>query len=146
MTTQPEPLYRILADLAQAYQNCKASANDWMALHEERAHLLVKEFLPSGSGWDLGTRFMIETSNGEKLIFMGAFHHMNDAGMYDGWTDHTITVTGSLFSGINLKISGRNRRDIKDHLHECFETALKETISRDRLMAIYAAASLTVRS
>jgi hypothetical protein len=34
-----------------------------------------------------------------------------------------VTVTGSLLSGINLKISGRDRNQIKDYLHDMFDVA-----------------------
>jgi hypothetical protein len=49
---------------------------------------------------------------------------MNETGFYDGWTDHTIKVRASLIHGVRLSISGRDRNDLKDHLHELFESAL----------------------
>lgn len=48
-------------------------------------------------------------------------------GMYVGWTEHTITVTPS-FIGLNVKVSGRNRNEIKDyiadHFSDCLETEI----------------------
>jgi hypothetical protein len=52
---------------------------------------------------------------------------MNDVGYYDGWTEHTVTVTGSLTSGYKMTISGRDRNDIKEYLYETFSAWLDET-------------------
>lgn len=117
-------LYSELAMLVQAYKNCIASHNEvWQDRHEERILSLVKEYLPSGSGFDCGTKLDIEASHGEKLVFTTSFHHMNEGGYYDGWTEHRIVCTPS-FSGVNLRISGRNRNEIKDYMHEVFYQAL----------------------
>jgi len=48
---------------------------------------------------------------------------MNDGGMYDGWTEHTVSITPA-FAGINVSVSGRNRNDIKDYLGDTFQCAL----------------------
>jgi hypothetical protein len=130
-----KPLYQILAGLVQARHNCQVSRNDeWFFKHGLRAQALVKRFLPSGSGWDNGTTLDLDRSSGEKLVFTGAFHHMNEHGFYDAWTDHTVTVTGSLLSGINLQISGRNRNQIKDYLHDMFDVALSHTYDECTLL------------
>lgn len=54
---------------------------------------------------------------------------MNDAGYYDGWTEHTITVTPAFIGGFELSISGRNRNDIKDYISEVFNQALSQRMS-----------------
>ena len=59
---------------------------------------------------------------------------MDDAGFYDGWTGHTITITPS-FSGINLRISGPNRNDIKDYLYETFDYALSRDVTYYRFLS-----------
>ncbi len=116
-------VYQAIASAFTAYQNCIKSGNaELQAKHMERIELLVREWLPSGSGWDTGTKFDGGTS--DKLIFTGSFHHMNESGMYDGWTDHTVTVTPA-FDGINIKISGRDRNQIKDYLADLFLNALE---------------------
>ena len=61
-------------------------------------------------------------STPDKLVFYTSFHHMNDNGFYDGWTEHTVTVRPSLQFGFNMKISGQNRNEIKYHLHDVFYT------------------------
>lgn len=123
--TTAKPLYRELASLVQARLNCITASNkEWQPKHEERICTLVKEYLPSGSGIDNGVEIDLGASTGEKLVFTFGFHHMNDGGYYDGWTDHTLTVKASLAHGIDLKISGRDRNAIKDYLYEVFHFAL----------------------
>src|SRR5690348_16396792 len=110
--TKARYLYSELAGAVQARRNCEQSGNtEWFDKHSLTIKRLVADFMPSGSGWDSGTHIDLDLSHAEKLVFYGEFHHMNDAGYYDGWTNHTITVTPS-FSGVNLRISGRNRNDI----------------------------------
>lgn len=54
---------------------------------------------------------------------------MNENGFYDGWTEHTITVRADLAHGFKISISGRNRNEIKDYLHEVFSDCLETEIS-----------------
>ena len=53
---------------------------------------------------------------------------MNENGMYDGWSEHTITVHPSLQFGFRLTVSGRDRKEIKDYLHETFDFVLREEV------------------
>ena len=89
----------------------------------ETAEYINANILPSGSGFDNGTQFDVENSTMDKLVFTTSFHHMSEHGYYTKWTDHTVTVTPS-FHGLNIKVSGRNRNDIKDHIAECFDCLL----------------------
>ena len=91
---------------------------------------LTRDHMPSGGGIDNGTTFDADVSRTSKLVFHISFHHMNDGGYYDGWTDHTITVTPT-FGGIALHVSGRNRNDIKDYIHETFDIALSQRVIWD---------------
>ena len=111
------PLYRRLARLVGAYWNCVKSGNEeWKKRHHDKAIELVKEHLPSGSGIDSGTRLMVENSYPNKLFLEVAFHHMDEHGGYDGWTNHIITVEPDLELGFTLQVSGENRNDIKTYL------------------------------
>jgi hypothetical protein len=121
-------LYERLAGLILAIENCKASGNaECLERHTENAESLVKRYLPSGSGFDCGTKLHIERSSGELLVFSTEFHHMDEQGGYDGWTSHTVRVRPSLFFGVRLTISGPNRNDIKELIHQEFESALDRT-------------------
>lgn len=84
--------------------------------------------MPSGSGIDCGTRLDIAASTPEKLVFKTAYHHMNSGGFYDGWTQHRIIVKPSLGFGLRISISGPDRNDVKDYLHECFDQALRAEV------------------
>lgn len=118
-------LYRRIASKVQAVANCVASSNnEWLDRHTADVAQMVADFMPSGSGIDQGTKFEWDRSTSERLVFRTAFHHMNGAGMYDGWTEHFVTVTPSLAFGIELKISGQDRNDVKELLHQVFYDAL----------------------
>ena len=72
-----------------------------------------------------GRTIDIEKTTEQKLVFDTAFHHMNDHGYYVGWTEHRVTVRPS-FYGLDIKVSGWNRNDIKDYIAECFDHVLSE--------------------
>lgn len=121
-------LYRELASLVQANINCEISGNkEWFEKHEARIEELVENYMPSGSGFDCGTKIDLDKSTPEKLVFYTDFHHMNE-GYYNGWTEHRITVRPSLAFGFTLTISGRNRNEIKDYIHQVFDCALNEEV------------------
>lgn len=146
-------LYSELSTAIQARQNCQTkisklnpnavSANvamrdnefhqsrEWFVKWTERIEELV-DLLPSGSGIDSGTKIDLQESHAEKFVLLADFHHMNDTGFYDGWTYHVITVTPS-FTGINLRISGRNRNDIKEYLHQTYHYALTRDVTYEML-------------
>jgi hypothetical protein len=125
-------LYKELASAIDARKRCKETGNtEWFERHSESIKQLVENFLPSGSGFDHGTRIDLDASHADKLVLFGSFHHMDENGMYSGWTDHTITATPSLIHGLNIRISGRNRNDIKEYLHEIFSADLHQTIVWD---------------
>ena len=134
-------VYQTIAALVDARARCLTSTtrvmdgdtdvtlSHWQDManrHEVTVNLLCRDRLPNGSGWDSGTTIDWHASTAEKLVFYGEYHHMDDGGFYDGWTEHTVTVRPSLAFGIELKISGRNRNAIKDYLADLFHTALTQ--------------------
>ena len=128
-------LYQQIATSLQAMLNCVDSGNqEWLVRHRENIDQIVRDLMPSGSGVDTGTAMWIEESTPNKLVFHFSFHHMDDMGGYDGWTEHTLTVKPDLAFGFALSISGPDRNDIKDYLHELFHYALSQELawSNDR--------------
>lgn len=118
-------LYQELASVIDARLNCKYTGNtEWFERHTERLEQLQRDYLPSGSGIDSGTKIDLDHSTGDRIVLTFGFHHMNEAGMYDGWTEHTAIVTASLVHGMQLRITGRDRNGIKDYLHDTFNQAL----------------------
>ena len=132
-------VYQELAALLQARKNCEdrmsseqesniGATREWVNKHSENINKIMK-LAPSGSGIDSGIK-LDDKSNSEKLVFYFGFHHMNENGMYDGWTEHTAIIT-PCFGGINIKITGRNRNDIKDYLYDVLDSWLSDNLIED---------------
>lgn len=121
------PLVQQFAAAFVAMGNCQRSGNEWGARWESALDSLAADHLPSGSGFDAGSRFIAEESRPDRLIFATSFHHMNDSGFYDGWTEHRVIVTPE-FAGFGLKVTGRDKRGIKDYIAESFHQALSESV------------------
>jgi hypothetical protein len=119
-----------IAQLVGAIQQCALTGNaEWGAKHSERLRIIERNYLPSGAGFDNGTRVDVQRSTPEKLVFTTAFHHMNDAGYYDGWTEHTVTAKPSFLLEVSLTISGPDRNAIKDYMYETFRECLTQRVS-----------------
>lgn len=61
---------------------------EWKDKSHDEAMRLVKEHMPSGSGWDMGTTFDIVGSGGNRLFFTGSYHHyalLSDSGRFAVW-------------------------------------------------------------
>ena len=126
-------LYSELSSLIQARQNCLASPDtrDWLDRHEAKIEELVKDHMPSGSGFDSGTQLDLDASHADKLVFTTGFHHTDENGYYCGWTEHTVKVTPSLASDFYLRITGRNRNTIKEYMYETFRHCLMTDVEWD---------------
>lgn len=121
-------LYAKLAMLVQARLNCIDGFNsEWKLKHEEKIEELVRNHLPSGSGFDSGTKIDLEVSNNNRLVFCTAYHHMDENGSYDGWMYHCVRVYPT-FDGIRMTINGSNKNDIKDYIYESFDIALNTEV------------------
>lgn len=140
-------LYSELSTLLQARANCLTKQMFTpLEKHTDMIESLVKNHMPSGSGFDCGTKLDLDASHAEKLVFTTEFHHMNDGGYYDGWTEHTITVTPSLSDGFRLRISGRNCNEIKDLIHEQFRHALQTDVEWDIVQTWPTAKDVSIKS
>ncbi len=145
---QARYLYSELGNLVQARINCDRAVprnTEWYNKHSTAIANLVERFMPHGSGFDNGTQIDLEASHATKLVFHTAFHHMNESGMYDGWTEHTVTVTPA-FDGINLRVSGRNQNGIKDYIGDCFSDALTTRIVWSDERQVWTRETLHVRA
>ena len=110
-----------ISKIFAAYLNCKKSEKhkEWEGKHEDKLNEIFNN-LPSGSGIDSGMKFDWNKSKPEKLIFTFGFHHMDENGGYDGWTDHTLVITPSFSSGYDLRITGKDRNMVKEYLYDLF--------------------------
>ncbi len=114
-------LYRKIASLVGAINNCEKSGNlKWIEKHEDKLSELLNANFPSGSGFDGGTGLDMEKSTSERLVINADFHHMDESGGYDGWTNHNVIVTPSLEFGFSLQITGKDRNDIKTYIGDTF--------------------------
>jgi hypothetical protein len=117
------PLYRRLSSTLVALRNCEAAGNtEWIEKHGERIKQMMRH-APSGSGFDNGTTIDLDVSGERRLVFNTAFHHMNEHGYYDGWTEHVVRAKPA-FHGFDLTISGRDRNGIKELIADEFDTFL----------------------
>lgn len=120
-------VYQELATAVTARRNCIERNNgEWLGRWENHIAAIVEAHLPSGGGFDCGAKLDLDESTAEKLVLTTEFHHMNDGGMYDGWTGHRVIVTPSLQFGFSLRIAGRDRSQIKEYMHDVFQSALSE--------------------
>ena len=126
MSDYTRPLYREIASILRAMQNCVQSGNDeWHTRHGARLEEISK-LLPSGSGFDSGSKINLDESRIDRLVIHTSFHHMDEYGGYDGWSEHDVIVTPSLECGFDLRVTGRDRNDIKEYIAEVFDIALQE--------------------
>ena len=101
-------------------QNARLLVSDnpaWIEAAEERQERIVN-LLPSGSGFDSGTK--LESATNKKIVFSTSFHHMDENGYYCGWTDHKVVVQADFVGGFDLTVSGRNRNNIKEYIADTF--------------------------
>jgi hypothetical protein len=132
MQTNPKqvPLYHALSVAIQARANSiKSNNTEWEIKWKERICSLAHNFLPSGAGIDKGSWVNMDTSHAERIVIHLSYHHMDGNGYYDGWTDHTIIATPSFWNHVNLRISGRDRNEVKEDLHAAFYDALTQLVN-----------------
>jgi hypothetical protein len=108
--------------------NKKGHAN-WAESAKLEIEKVMRE-MPSGSGIDCGTK-LYPGSTGEKIVLLVEYHHMNENGYYDGRTYHNIIVKPSLQFGFSLRVTGRDKNQIKDYLAEVYDSALREEWKED---------------
>ncbi len=111
-----------------AYQTCKRTGNEWADRHEDTIEQIVKDIFPSGSGFNSGVTFNFNLSKDDRLVFDTSFHHMDENGGYNGWTEHKVLVTPSLIFGFNIRVTGKNQNDIKDYIAQTFHISCDQLV------------------
>lgn len=123
-------IYKKIAGLLQAMENCMKSENhEWYNKHEAQIEQIIKNDLPSGSGFD-GTTTLSEKSTGDKLIFRTEYHCMDEHGYYDEWVNLSMIVTPSLQHGMHLRVNwhgygGEYKNLLYDYIHDLWFDALE---------------------
>lgn len=119
---------RIAGGIAARSYGLTHNRQDVVDVRTEEVEKLVRDYMPSGSGIDNGVKIDLDKCNDNRLTFTFGYHHMNESGMYCGWTDHSLIVTPS-FDGIRLKITGRDRNFVKEYLYDLFHHALTQPVA-----------------
>lgn len=114
----------------QALLNCQRGTglHEWEARHEQRLEWLARNWLPSGSGIDTGTKISMGRSKPGRLVLTSSYHRMNEVGMYDGWFDFRVIVTPE-FDGMDIRIiglRGAGADDLRDYLTQIYMMELGE--------------------
>lgn len=128
-----------LASKLGHYANIAVEFEDkgnWNSCHEAQEYVekLVKEHLPSGSGFDSGVEVDWDATKKDKLVLKSGFHHMNEDGYYDGWSHFQVIVFPSFtFCGFDMKIKSigcwhRRYIDTKEYVDETFFQALNKEV------------------
>jgi hypothetical protein len=97
---------------------------------QDALEYLVRNYLPSGSGVDSGCAIDLDRQKPGRIVIDCSFHHMNEGGYYDGWTEHQVIVTPCFGHWPDIRVTGRNRNDIKEYLGELFRHALDQPIEK----------------
>jgi len=118
-------LYQKISQLLHCIDNCEKSPRnvEWANRHDDRLQSIAADCLPSGSGIDCGTK-IDDTSKPDRIVLTFSYHHMNENGYYDGWTEHKCIITPSLSYDYDVRITGRDRNDTKDYLAETYHYVL----------------------
>jgi hypothetical protein len=117
-------VYQQIAAWVRSYNE---TTDDYTSsLYRDFIRQLVQEYLPHGSGIDAGVEVDLLSSTTERLVLISSFHMMNDGGFYCGWWDFKVTVTPSLVSDFNMKVTApkKDTHFLRDYLYESFDYAL----------------------
>jgi hypothetical protein len=122
----PKKIYSRLAGLADAIRSCIVAENwQWVGRHRAVVNEIMEYTFPHGSGFDGITSFDTDASSAKKLVFATEFHHMDANGYYAGWTRHKVIVTPTFVFDIDIRVTGENRNNIREHIAETFATWLR---------------------
>jgi hypothetical protein len=101
-----------LAGLIHAYQNCVKNHNPgWEIRHKDSIHQMLST-IPGVF------QINIPESTSECIVFDVKLHHMNDVGYHVRTVEHKVSITASLFFGLNINVEGDE--DVKDAMTESF--------------------------
>ena len=127
-----QKVYKQIASVFMAYSHCVHSGNnEWIEKHEKRLNDIMENYMPSGSGFDVGICFDFEKSKDNRLVLQSSYHLMNEHGGYDGWIDFEIIIKPSLAFVFTIDVKGPFSRlksrytMLKDYIIETIEIALQ---------------------
>ncbi len=111
---------KVYQNIAIAFNVAWDSENaDNVYAAEERIRKLVKWYLPNGNGFNAGCK-LLDESTPEKLVFNADFNHIGSNGVYVGWSEHKVIVKPCFALGFTIKVTGRDRNEVKSYIAETF--------------------------
>ena len=129
-------VYQKLFIIQEAKTNCEENGAEYVDQYHKHHKTIetILENAPSGSGFDSGTEFLGINPN-QELVFKTSFHHMDEMGGYDGWTEHGVKIIPHLGFGFHIKISGTNKNDIKEYISDVFHEWLNAEYVMEKVNA-----------
>jgi len=121
-------LYKRIAQALNAYKGNHISQEVTDAWTDVIAR--CNDELPSGSGFDSGSKVNIDLSTPEKIVIDTAFHHMDNNGYYCGWSHITVTVRASLQFDFDIKINFHGYKRASND-SEYFYDTFNDVLSRE---------------
>lgn len=130
-TTNKAPKLASLASTVvsacEALRNCEGTPNHpWTSRWASLLDAIEANLLPSGSGFDNGTKIDREATNPKRISLRVEYHHMTGTGFYDGWTSHSVTISPT-FCGCEVRVSGSDRNGIREYIGEIFNSLFCES-------------------
>ena len=102
-----------------------ASQKNWAKRTKELS--LLQELLPNGKGIREreGLAVILLESTKKRIVIDTTYWHKNNS---DVWTSHQVIITPSFEGEINIRITGKNKDNVKDYLYDIFREALMSEI------------------
>ena len=100
------------------------SQKNWAKRAKELS--LLQELLPNGNGirGQEGLAEILPESTKKRIVIYTTYWHPNDSYETSRWTAHQVIITPSFEREINIRITGKNKDNVKDYLHDIFREAL----------------------
>lgn len=120
-------MYQALAQFLAGMRSQSSSLNHVLKCKMRLAHV-VDNYLPSCNMRNINKTFLHYSSSPKRLIFHTSYQHDDRT-----WTDHKVVVTPSLmYDAPDIKITGKNKNQINDYLHEVFAQGLRTILEYDK--------------
>ena len=102
----------------------RATAESVRERHNDVLDFIEKELLPSGSGFDSGTKINREKTTDTRIVLDTAVHPLTDAGYYTAWKHFSIIVSASHLFGFTVKSSKKLPWNIREWVLDTFNEVL----------------------
>ena len=98
-----------------------ASQKNWAKRTKELS--LLQKLLPNGKGIREreGLAVILLESTKKRIVIDTTYWHTNNS---DERTSHQVIITPSFEGEINIRITGKNKDNVKEYLHDIFREAL----------------------